>query len=188
MKIAFIVPRFEPQMAGGAEVHCQKLAERAAKSGYAVELFTTCARDHFSWKNYYEPGNRIVNGVTVRRFLVDPNRVTPRFLLIQKKIDHKFPVNEKEELMWMQDNVRSSAMEEFLLKNKNRYDWFIFMPYLFGTTYWGIQKVPEKSLLIPCLHDEPFAYLNIFKKMFNTVKGIMFNTYPEMEFAKRLYD
>lgn len=188
MKIAFVVPRFEPQLAGGAEVHCQKIAERVASRGYQVELLTTCARDHFSWKNYYEPGNKIVNSVLVRRFLVDPNRVTPRFLIIQRKIDHRIPISKKEELIWVSDSVRSHRMEDFIAKNKNRYDWFIFMPYLFGTAYWGIQVVPEKSLLIPCLHDEPFAYLDIFKDMFNEVQGIMFNTYPEIELAKRLYN
>lgn len=188
MKIAFVVPRFEPQLAGGAEVHCQLLAERAAQTGHKVEVLTTCARDHFTWKNYYEPGNKIINGVTVRRFLVDPNRVTPMFLMIQRKIDFRMPISPKEELWWMEDNVRSRRMEEFISKNKSKYDWFIFMPYLFGTTYWGIQSAPEKSLLIPCLHDEPFAYLSIFKKMFQTVQGIMFNTYPEIELAKRLYE
>jgi len=188
MKIAFIIPRFEPNLAGGAEVHCQKLAERVAKNGYQVDLLTTCARDHFSWKNYYEPGNKVVNGVTVRRFLVDPNRVTPRFLLIQRKIDHRISITEKEEMMWIEDSVRSKRMEEFINKNKERYDWFIFMPYLFGTTYWGIKSAQEKSLLIPCLHDESFAYLGLFKKMFNSVNGIMFNTYPEIELAKKLYD
>jgi len=187
MKIAFIVPRFEPDLAGGAEVHCQRLAERVAASGHQVELFSTCARDHFTWKNHYEPGNKAVNGVTVRRFLVDPNRVTPRFLLIQRKIDHRVPISEKEELAWMEDSVRSRRMEEFMAKNKDRYDWFIFMPYLFGTTYWGIQSAQEKSLLIPCLHDEPFAYLEIFKKMFNQAQGVMFNTYPEMNLAKNIY-
>lgn len=187
MRIAFIVPRFEPQLAGGAEVHCQKLAERVVTKGHEVELLTTCARDHFSWKNYYEPGNKIVNGVTVHRFLADANRVTPRFLSIQRKIDNRLSLTNKEEKEWISDSIRSHDMEDFIYKNKNRYDWFIFMPYLFGTTYWGIQVVPEKSLLIPCLHDEPFAYLNIFKEMFNKVQGIMFNTYPEIELAKRLY-
>lgn len=187
MKIAFIVPRFEPQLAGGAEVHCQKLAERIATRGYQVELLTTCARDHFSWKNYYEPGNNIVNGIMVRRFLADPNRVTSRFLTIQRKIDHKIKLTNKEEMWWISDSVRSQDMERFIIKNRDSYNWFIFMPYLFGTTYWGIQAVPEKSLLIPCLHDEPFARLGIFKEMFNRVQGIMFNTYPEIELAKGLY-
>lgn len=187
MKIAFVVPRLEPQLAGGAEVYCQKLTEKIVQKGYQVDLLTTCARDHFSWKNHYEPGNKIVNGVTVRRFLVDSNRVTPRFLMIQRKIDHRLPISEREELWWMEDSVRSQKMEEFIVNNKLRYDWFIFIPYLFGTTYWGIERVREKSLLIPCLHDEPFAYLDIFKKMFNKVRGIMFNTYPEIELAKKLY-
>lgn len=188
MKIAFIVPRFEPQLAGGAEIHCQRLAERAAGSGYEVELFTTCARDHFSWKNHYQPGNKVVNGVLIRRFLADPNRVTNKFLMIQRKIDHKMNITPREELSWISDSVRSHDMERFIAKNKDRYDWFIFMPYLFGTTYWGIQAAPGKALLIPCLHDEPFAYLGIFKEMFNKVQGIMFNTYPEIELAKRLYN
>jgi glycosyltransferase involved in cell wall biosynthesis len=114
--------------------------------------------------------------------------VTPQFLMIQRKIDYRVPLTEKEELWWMRDNVRSQRIEEYLVKNARNYDWFIFMPYLFGTTYWGIQAVPEKSLLIPCLHDEPFAYLGIFKKMFNKVCGVMFNTYPEIELAKRIYN
>lgn len=187
MKIAFIIPRFEPQLAGGAEVHCKQLAERLA-AHHQVEILTTCARDHFSWKNYYEPGNKVVNGVTARRFLVDPNRVTPRFLIVQRKIDHGLPLTDKEEQWWIADSIRSQAMERFITKNKAQYDQFIFMPYLFGTTYWGIKSCPEKALLIPCLHDEPFAYLKLFKEMFTEVQGIMFNTYPEIEFAKRLYN
>lgn len=187
MKIAFIVPRFEPQLAGGAEVHCQRLAEKLAGRGLKVDLLTTCARDHFSWKNYYEPGNKIVNRVTVRRFLALPNRVTPRFLSIQRKIDHKLPLTNKEQKDWISDSIRSHTMERFIDSQEDKYDWFIFMPYLFGTTYWGIQVVPEKSLLIPCLHDEPFAYLDIFREMFNKVQGIMFNTYPEIDLAKKLY-
>ncbi len=187
MKIAFIVPRFEPQLAGGAEVHCKQLAERLV-GHYQVEILSTCARDHFSWKNYYEPGNQLVNGVTVRRFLVDANRVTPRFLRIQRKIDHRFPLSAKEEHRWFEDGIRSQALERYIIKQKNRYDWFIPMPYLFGTAYWGIQACPEKCLLIPCLHDEPFAYLKIFKEMFNQVQGVMFSTYPEIEFARNLYE
>lgn len=187
MKIAFVVPRFEPELAGGAEVHCQKLAEKVATRGHRVELLTTCARDHFSWKNYYEPGNRMVNGVTVRRFLADPNRVTPRFLAVQRKIDHRLPLTGKEQMWWISESIRSHDMEGFISKHRHKYDFFIFMPYLFGTTFWGIQVAPEKSLLIPCLHDEPFAYLEIFKGMFHKARGIMFNTYPEIELAKKLY-
>ena len=189
MKIAFVIPRFEPQLAGGAEVHCQRLAEKVAAGGYQVEVLTTCARDHFSWKNYYEPGNKMVNGVMVRRFQADSNRVTPRFLMIQRKIGYKMAITSREELWWIEDSIRSRRMEDFISRSKARYDWFIFMPYLFGTTYWGIKATPPgKSLLIPCLHDEPIAYLRIFREMFRRVRGIMFNTYPEIDLARRLYN
>jgi len=187
MKIAFVIPRVEPQLAGGAEVLCQNLAEKAWGRGHYVEILTTCARDHFTWKNYYEPGNTHKGALVIRRFMVDPNRMSQRFLRIQKKIDHKLRLTGKEELWWIMDSVRSRKMEEFISKRRNRYDWFIFMPYLFGTTYWGIQAVPAKSLLIPCLHNEPFAFLGIFKEMFNKVQGIIFNTVPEMHLAEKMY-
>jgi glycosyltransferase involved in cell wall biosynthesis len=63
----------------------------------------------------------------------------------------------------------------------------IFMPYLFGITYEGSQFVPEKFILIPCLHDEPFARLAITLGMFKRARFIFFNTQPEFELAQRLY-
>ena len=40
---------------------------------------------------------------------------------------------------------------------------------------------PQKTLMVPCLHDEPFAYVNIMKNAFNAVSGFMFNSVPEMD-------
>ena len=37
------------------------------------------------------------------------------------------------------------------------------MPYLFGTTYGASQIMRGKTIHIPCLHDEPLAYLPIFR-------------------------
>jgi glycosyltransferase involved in cell wall biosynthesis len=61
-------------------------------------------------------------------------------------------------------------------------------PYLFGLTYFAAQIRPEKTLLVPCLHDEGFAYVRSIKEMFSRVAGIMFNSEPEMELAQRLYN
>ena len=60
-------------------------------------------------------------------------------------------------------------------------------PYLFGLIYFASRIHPEKTLLVPCLHDEPFAYLGVMKKMFEAVRGFMFNTEPEHELARRLF-
>ena len=42
-------------------------------------------------------------------------------------------------------------------------------------------------MLIPCLHDEPEAYLGIFQSMFASVRGVWFLSEPEAQLAQRLY-
>lgn len=186
-QIAFIVPRYEPVSAGGAEVHAQRLAERLKRRGHSVEVFTTCARDHFSWRNYYEPGKKMINDILVWRFRVNPNRRAEEFLAIQKRIDSRLEVSYEEQIRWIKESVNSEELYNYIDKHRRDYDCFIFIPYLFGLTYWGAQVCPEKSLLIPCLHDETFAYLKIYKTLFDKVRGFMFNTFPEIELAKRLF-
>lgn len=187
-RLAFVTPRYSPGSAGGAEVHCQQLAERVAALGHSVELLTTCARDHFSWQNHYPEGEETANGVRVRRFAVDNDRQIERFLAIQNRISNRLPVTRDEEVQWIEGSVVSRRLCQFIEKNQQQYDFLIFIPYLFGTTYWGANLFPEKTLLIPCLHDEPFAYLQIFRELFQKVRGVMFNTATEMRFGQELYE
>lgn len=186
-RLAFITPRYLPRSAGGAEVHCQLLAERVAGLGHTVEVLTTCAKDHFTWDNFFPAGEEKIRGVTVRRFPVNDDRNRDRFHEIQNRISQRQPVTPEEEMQWIEGSVVSRDLETFLKQNHSRYDFLIFIPYLFGTTFSGARLFPEKTLLIPCLHDEPFAYLRIFKELFSSVRGLMFNTRPEMELAQRLY-
>jgi glycosyltransferase involved in cell wall biosynthesis len=46
---------------------------------------------------------------------------------------------------------------------------------------------PAKSVLVPCLHDEAYAYLDIISAMFRGVRGCVFNAEPEMQLARSLY-
>ena len=41
--------------------------------------------------------------------------------------------------------------------------------------------------MIPCLHDESYAYMSILKARINSLKGIIFHAKPEYELAKRIY-
>ena len=67
------------------------------------------------------------------------------------------------------------------------FDAVFFAPYLFATTFFGALIHPHKSVLIPCLHDEHYAYLDIMQSLFRQVRGALFNSAPEMELAQRLY-
>ena len=187
MKIAFVCPRYGIDASGGAAIHIEWLAGHLQKENFAVEILTTCARDHFGWENYYSPGVEEINGITVRRFKVD-KRNTITFLKIQNRIIAGEKVSYEDQITWAKESVNSSSMYSYIERNSSGYDYFIFIPYMFGTTINGSKVCQEKSILIPTLHDEVYAYLEIFKDMFQRMTGIMFSTPPEKEFGEKLYD
>jgi glycosyltransferase involved in cell wall biosynthesis len=47
--------------------------------------------------------------------------------------------------------------------------------------------VPERAVLIPCLHDEPFARLALVRAAFQAARGYVFNTAPEARLAETLF-
>jgi glycosyltransferase involved in cell wall biosynthesis len=65
------------------------------------------------------------------------------------------------------------------------HDLLIFMPYLFGTTIYGSALWPERSVICPCLHDEPYAFLADVRLMLRTARGLMFLSAPEQALAER---
>ncbi|MBI2466669.1 MAG: glycosyltransferase family 1 protein, partial [Candidatus Rokubacteria bacterium] len=85
MKVAFVVPRYGDGVVGGAETLTRGLAEHLAAAGTPVEVLTTCARNHFTWKNELRPGVVREHGVTVRRFPVAP-RDLYKFGRLQQRI------------------------------------------------------------------------------------------------------
>ena len=65
MKVAFVVPRYGPDIRGGAEVGARMLAERlVADRGYEVEVLTTCALDAITWRDELPEGTSVERGVT----------------------------------------------------------------------------------------------------------------------------
>lgn len=185
-RIAFVCPRYETAQSGGAEFLARSFAEQLTRRKlFKADILTTCARDHFTWENHYPEGAQIINGVNVIRFKVDP-RDTQTYLRIQDLISRD-AASKEEELLWITNSVRSSAMREYIRANENSYRYFFFLPYLFGTTYDGMKLVPEKSILIPCLHNEGFARLSIVKDMFLNARGIIFNAPEEARLAGELY-
>ncbi len=187
MKLAFVCPRYGIDAAGGAAIHVEWLAQHLKDAGFAVEVLTTCARDHFGWENHYPPGKEEIDGIVVRKFEVD-ERDTIEFLKIQNMIMARANVSYEEQLAWANESVNSSSMYSYIKRHRSDYDYFIFIPYMFGITINGSKVCPEKSLLIPTLHDEVYAYLDIFKDMFQRFRGIMFSTPPERKLGEKLYN
>jgi glycosyltransferase involved in cell wall biosynthesis len=186
--IAFVSPRFaQGATVGGAETLLKALAVRAAALGRKVTFLTTCATNHFTWRNELPPGSRSADGMEIIFFPVDDNRDIATFLRVQDKISRGVSISREEEMAWLSNNVNSTALCEHLRDHGAEYDRIVTGPYLFGLVYFVSKIHASRTILVPCLHDEPFAYLNEFKTMFRSVRGFMFNTAPERDLACKMY-
>jgi len=186
MRIAFVVQRYGLEVNGGAELHCRIVAERLTPY-CMVDVITTCAIDYNSWKNEYQPGEEIINGVRVIRFPVDFERNSRKFNKKSGSVFRGASYNEEIEWMRMQGPY-SSALINFLSAHQKEYDSIIFFTYLYATTFFGIRNVKDRAILVPTAHDEPPIYLSLFHEVFTSPQYILNNTYEERSFTQRRFN
>lgn len=187
MRLAFVCPRLhEPGTVGGAETLIYSLAKDAVALGHEVEFLTTCAKSHFTWENELPEETFTRDGMVVRRFKVDENRDVERFLSLQTNICNDYQLSDEEEECWLRNSVNSTGLVDYIKANASQIDRIMTGPYLFGLVEAVALAVPDKVLLIPCLHDEPFARVRRIQAMFRAVRGFLFNTEPEQMLAHRL--
>jgi glycosyltransferase involved in cell wall biosynthesis len=187
-KIGLVAPRYGVEILGGAERHIRSWAEQLANRGYQVEVLTTCTANMAEWINHYRPGVERINGVTVHRFSTDRVDAGGGYHRVLVKANQGEYVSYYDELDFVHHNLRSSDLDHYLREHADEFKCVIFAPYLFGTTYWGMQQVPEKALILPCLHDEPSARLSVFREMLEGADGLLFNTQAESDFATNVLD
>ena len=188
-KIAFVTPWFADGIPGGAESALRGLVYHLNEIGTDVEILATCVEKFGSdWNiNFYPEGMECIKGVPVRRFPVR-QRDVKAFDQVNYKLMNNIPISYEEEEIFLREMVNSVELEEYIEKHVDEYSLFVFTPYMFGTTYYGIQRCLEKAVLIPCLHDESYAYMKHFKEVFPKVLGMAFLSEVEYELAHRLYD
>jgi len=185
-KIAFVVQRYGLEVNGGAELHCRQLAEHMHKI-YYTEVITTKAIDYVTWQDEYNRDEDVVNGILVRRFSVKEPRNNTLFNKLSETILQGNSTKASEELWMQMQGPYSPELIEYLKKHKNDYDAFIFFTYLYYTTYFGLQEVYDKAILIPTAHDEKPIHLNIFQDMFKLPRGIFYNTKEEKDFVEKKF-
>ena len=189
MRLCFVVQRYGTEVNGGAEAYARQVAEHMASiGGHDVSCITTKAVDYVTWKNEYEKDEEDINGVHVYRFPVIKERDTASFNKLSARIlTSPSTVEEQEE--WMrQQGPNSPALADFVESVKDDYDCFIFVCYLYYSTYFGLPRVKDKAILIPTAHDEAPIYLDIFNKMFSYPAAFYYNTVEEKELTNDLFD
>ena len=192
-KLAVVLPRYGKSLGGGAETLARALIEKLHDSSFPesyipeIEVWTTCAIDHRTWENFHPAGVTNDNGIVVRRFPVDA-RDLEVFIHNELAIQDGRPVGIDSQLDWLENSVNSQTLYQHIEQHGAEFQAILFAPYLFATTFWGALIHPERSVLIPCLHDENYAYQDVFKHLFGKVRGLIFNAPAEMELARRLYN
>ncbi len=185
MKLAFVPPRFASGVFGGSEAVSREAAFGFAARGYDVEVVTTCAVDHYTWANELPEGTSYENGLTVRRFPVVRRPSRPA-LRAQLSIQAGHIPDLDHQVSWMGFLFSAPALFEYLLEEGRGYDAVVFSPYLFWTTSVCAPLVAERAVVIPCLHDETYARLDVLRPVLADPALVWFLSAPEHALAHRL--
>lgn len=183
MRLAIVVPRYGPDLGGGAEGLARWAATWLA-GRHDVTVLTTCAHDYRTWADHYPPGDSRDGDVRVRRYPVAAPRDPGRH-------DRWYAAARRGELgpagmtRWMREQgPYAPALLDALDREGAGYDAVLFVPYLYATTWEGLPLVADRSLLIPALHDEPPAAFPIMDRTFRLARGLAFSTPEEREFCR----
>jgi glycosyltransferase involved in cell wall biosynthesis len=185
-RLAFVAPRYGPDVVGGSEALSREAAHGFAARGYSVDVLTTCARNHYTWENEYDPGEAIDGAVTVRRFRVvrDPHRE------LHERVERRIQTGERPSLadqyLWANGLFRVPDLFHHLVVTSDSYDAVILSPYLFWTTLAGAGVAPDRTVVIPCLHDEHYAYLDVVRPVLRDPAAVWFLSEPEHDLAHHL--
>ena len=187
MKLAFVVQRYGPDIAGGSEAHCRDLALRLSapyqttagtRPAHDVTVLTTCARDYVSWANEFAPGPSADGAVRVLRF---PVRHTRRRMAFAELSDEVFdggasPARQEE---WFRENGPDAPeLLEHLAAQGSRYDAVLFWTFRYATSYFGLPLVARRSILLPTAEDDPAVRLDVLQQYFQKPAAFLFLT-PE---------
>ncbi len=157
------------------------------QAGMEVEILTTCIRDSYDdWgRNHHAPGTEQFGGVPVRRFSVKRRRAGA-FNRLNRRLLEGDRLTPREERTFIRHMFNAPSLYRYIERHRRDY-LFVFIPFMFASTYHGVRTVPERSLVIPCLHDDGmYARLGIYRDMLRSAKGLLFNTVTEATLAESL--
>jgi glycosyltransferase involved in cell wall biosynthesis len=186
MRLAFVTPRYGPGVVGGAETAAREAASGLAARGHSVDILTTCARDHYTWANEFSPGISTDGDLTIRRFETIAGRDHASFIRLQERLMAGVELDEADDLAWVNGRFRVPELYLYLATAARDYDAVIFSPYLFWSTLYCAGIAPERTILMPCLHDEPYARLASVRAVLAGCAAVWFLSEPEHQLGHRL--
>lgn len=203
LRLALVIPWYGKDLGGGAETAAWDYATaiQELRPDVEIHVLTTALKSFSSdWNdNVYEEGQRNEGGVQVHRFQALPKSrhkfhplngsrlMTGGVESLWKSGQRVSPLTKEEEAFYINNMIDSPRLLRFIRKYRDLYDWFIFTPYMFGTTVMGGAAAGDRACFIPCLHNERYAFMEIYQRMFDRSVACFFNVPAEMRLAQKLY-
>lgn len=182
MRIALVIPRYGINSIGGAETLAKGFAETAAIRGWEVEIWTTCIRSYRQWDNVYQPGLYRENGIRIRRFPIQwSNR--RKWIGLEIKLAYQGFLPPEEAYQWLDDGPHSPSLYAHICRYATDFDVIVALPYMMPLVHYAAWTAPNRVVLWPCLHDEPYAYLEPVSLLLESVFGVIFNSPEESHLA-----
>jgi glycosyltransferase involved in cell wall biosynthesis len=188
--ITLVAPWYGPDTTGGAETQARSLARALHALGVPVRVWASTGRDSFhpGEDAHYPPGPGEDEGVPLWRFRPTPGdeRGVPHFF---RQHPHLLPPLEHfavHELHLLGSLLGSDELYAAIAADHETRA-FLFIPYAFPTTFWGALLAPERSFVLPCMHDEPYARYGTYRYLLPRVRGVLANSHPEAALIQRLY-
>jgi glycosyltransferase involved in cell wall biosynthesis len=156
-----------------------------AARGWDVEVLTTRVVDHYTWANDLPEGTSFEEGVTVRRFSTVPH-ASQCGRRAQQAIERGVMPPVDDQWTWVSWRFSVPDLFHHLLRDGMTYDAVVFAPYLFWTTTACMPTVASKAVVMPCLHDEAYARLDVVRPVLADPASVWFLSEPEHLLAHRL--
>jgi glycosyltransferase involved in cell wall biosynthesis len=170
---------------GGSEAVTREVAIGLAGRGWEVDVLTTRVINHYTWGNDLPEGLSVEDGVRVQRFSTVPQASAIGLRSQQQIQSGQIPALD-DQWSWVSWRFTVPDLFHHLLRHGSSYDAVIFSPYMFWTTTVCLSTVTARAVVMPCLHDETYARLDVMRPVLSEPASLWFLSEPEHDLAHRL--
>lgn len=179
-------PRYGQEIVGGAEALVREVALGLTERDWEVDIFTTCATSPYTWANELPEGSSSDGWVRIRRFSNILATSASKEHAVHGRIYYGETPSLDDQVTWLNALFRTPGLFEALLREADNYQAIIFAPYLFWTTTVCMPVVADRAIVMPCLHDEVYARVEVMRHVLSLPASVWFLSGPEHDLAHRL--
>jgi glycosyltransferase involved in cell wall biosynthesis len=148
-------------------------------------VITSRVVDHVAWVDELPEGTTVEDGVTVRRFS-SVHRPSPSGLAAQRSVQAGVMPPVDDQWSWVSWRYAMPDLFHHLLRHGSDFDAVVLSPYLFWHTIVGVRALDGNAVVMPCLHDESYARLDVVRHVLSEPRSVWFLSEPEHDLAHRL--